>query len=289
MRTEKQMLDLILDFARSRDDIRAVVMNGSRVNPSAKKDPFQDYDIACYVTDVTPYRGNMDIPTLFGELIILQTPEDMGTPDPKNDGPYSFLMQFSDGNRIDLSFHPLETAAKVPQDSLSVVLLDKVGCVPPLPPPSDRGYLPDRPTAKAFADCCNEFWWLNAYVAKGLWRGELTYARTMLDSLLREMFMKMLTWYFGVLTNFEKSAGKCGKYLQTGLSPETWEVVKRTYADSDFEHTWDALFAMDGLFREAAKAVSDSFGFSYPVKDDERVTAFIQHIRALPPDAQVIY
>ena len=31
MRSEKEMLDLILNIARNTDDVRAVVMNGSRV------------------------------------------------------------------------------------------------------------------------------------------------------------------------------------------------------------------------------------------------------------------
>jgi len=45
MRNEKEMLDLILNIAENDDNIRAVIMNGSRVNPHAKKDPFQDFDI----------------------------------------------------------------------------------------------------------------------------------------------------------------------------------------------------------------------------------------------------
>ena len=171
------MMDLILRFVGMHDDIRAVVMNGSRVNPLARKDPFQDYDIACYVRDIAPYRRNADIPPFFGKIMILQTPEDMGDPPPENDGSYAYLMQFMDGNRIDLSFHPLEKINDIKDDSLSVVLMDKDHAIGELPPPGDKSYLPMKPTAKAFDDCCNEFWWLNNYVAKGLWRGELTYAK----------------------------------------------------------------------------------------------------------------
>lgn len=285
MRTETEILELALKFARSRDDIRVVVMNGSRVNPNAKKDPFQDYDIACYVLDVAPYRGDQRIPLMFGEILMLQTPEDMGDPPPEEDGFYSFLMQFTDGSRIDLSFHPLEKVAKIPEDSLSLVLLDKDGRVPVLPPPSDRSYLPQKPNAKTFADCCNEFWWLNTYAAKGLWRAELTYARYMLDTLMRGELLKMLTWYFGVKTNFEKSPGKLGKYLNSGLDPELWALLEKTYANAREENTWDALYTMGSLFRQAALVVSASFGFHYPEGDDARVSAFIRQIQALPRDA----
>ncbi len=285
MRSEAEMFALIHNFAGSREDIRAVVMNGSRVNPNAAKDPFQDYDIACYVKDVDAFRGDLSIPQYFGELMILQLPDDMGDPEPENNGTYAYLMQFMDGNRIDLSFHPLESVDTIQQDSLSRVLLDKDKRIAALPAPSDRGYWPKPPSAKAFEDCCNEFWWVSVYAAKGLWRGELTYAHSILDGYVRDQLMKLLTWYFGINTGFEKSAGKCGKYLKSGLSEAEWQQLEDTYADSDPEHTWQALFAMGDLFRQTAGSVAQEFGFSYPAKDDERVSAFLRRIHDLPADA----
>ena len=56
MRTEQQMLDLILETARCDERIRAVIMNGSRTNPNAPRDPFQDFDIVYIVTDGGPFR-----------------------------------------------------------------------------------------------------------------------------------------------------------------------------------------------------------------------------------------
>ena len=288
MRSEAEMLKLILGFAHSREEIRVVVMNGSRVNPNAKKDPFQDYDIACYVANVDTFRGDLTIPQYFGELIILQLPDDMGDPEPESEGSYAYLMQFMDGNRIDLSFHPLDRVAEIQEDSLSVVLLDKDNRVAVLPPPSDRSYWPEVPTAKAFNDCCNEFWWVSVYSAKGLWRGELTYAHTMLDDYVRDQLMKMLGWYFGVKTGFKQSPGKYGKYLKTGLSNAEWQQVERTYAGADPEQIWSALFAMGSLFRQIAGSVAQEFGFAYPEIDDRRVSAFLRRIHDLPPNAQEV-
>jgi aminoglycoside 6-adenylyltransferase len=138
MRSEKEMLDLILNAANNDDDIRAVIMNGSRVNPHAKKDPFQDFDIVYFVRKVEPYRRNKDFISQFGEMMILQTPEDMIDPPAENDGHYTYLMQFLDGNRIDLSFYSLENISTCLEDSLTVVLLDKDQRIPELPPPSDH-------------------------------------------------------------------------------------------------------------------------------------------------------
>ncbi len=289
MRSEREMLDLILNFARDHDEVRAVVMNGSRVNPNAPKDPFQDYDIVYYVRSVEPFRRNRDVVKYFGEMMILQLPEDMVDPAPEGDGHYTYLMQFMDGNRIDLSFNALHQTDVTFKDSLSLVLLDKDNLLGELPPPSDLGYLPQRPNAKAFDDCCNEFWWLNPYVAKGLWRDELIYAKYMLDSYMREQLLKMLTWYFGAQTSFQKSPGKLGKYLKGQIDAELWALLECTYSDSQLDHIWEALFSMDDLFRQIAQSVASCFQFNYPEQDDLRVSSYVRHIKKLPKDAAAIY
>lgn len=288
MRSEQEMLDLILSAAKKDENIRAVTMNGSRVNPNAKKDPFQDFDIVYFVRDVEPYKRNWDFIRQFGEIMILQTPDDMGDPAPENQSHYAYLMQFLDGNRIDLSFYSVADIQEHTADSLTIVLLDKDGLLLEVPPPSDRDYLPQKPTFKQFDDCCNEFWWVSTYVAKGLWRDELTYAQSMLE-VIREEKMKMLVWYFGVQTGFQKSPGKLGKYFKENLEPGMWERLQRTYADWQPEHMWDSLFVMGELFRETGRAVASHFGFHYPEQDDKNVTEYLHHVRELPKDAKTIY
>lgn len=275
MRSEQEMLDLIIGTARDDDRIRAVIMNGSRANPSAPRDRFQDFDIVYAVTDVAPFWHNLAWIDRFGERMIVQMPEDMQDPPPSRDGGFVYLVQFMDGNRIDLGIYPIDQARVRAQDSLSMLLLDKDGVIGPLPPPSERDYLPRPPSAKAFADCCNEFWWVCPYVAKGLWRGEFLYARYMLDEVVRAELMKMLTWYIGVQTGFSANPGKFGKYFQRYLTPAQWALLLQTFADGSDAQTWDALAAMGRLFREAALQVAAHFGFDYPVGDDERVSGYV--------------
>ena len=289
MRSDKEMLNLILSVAENDENIRAVILNGSRVNPHARKDPFQDFDIVYFVRDVEPYKRNKEFIKPFGDIMILQTPEDMVDPPAENDGHYTYLMQFLDGNRIDLSLYALETIPANTADSLTIVLLDKDHLIPELPPPTDRDYLPQKPTARQFEDCCNEFWWVSTYAAKGLWRDELTYTKYMLDVVVREQLIKMLIWYVGIQTDFQKSPGKMGKYFKECLEPEVWMQLENTYAGAQPEHIWDALFVMGDLFRQTAQDVAKHFGFNYPEQDDKNVTDFLHHIRKLPGDARTIY
>jgi len=288
MRSEKEMFDMIMSYARNDDNIRAVVLNGSRANPNAPRDVFQDYDIACLVNNVAPYTRNPSIPPLFGEIMILQEPEDMQDPPAESDGHYTYLMQFKDGNRIDLTFDPPELFKTVVEDSLTIVLLDKDGLLTDIPPSSDKDYLPKPPTEKLFRDCCNEFWWVSVYVAKGLWRNELTYAKHIQDVYVREQLLKMLVWHLGVKTDFKKAPGKLGKYLKKQLEPEIWASLEKTYSDANFENIWESLFIMGDLFRRLAKDVASKFGFQYPQQDDDNVSDFIHRIKCLPQDAKEI-
>ena len=285
MRSEQQMLELIINVAQSDDRIRAVIMNGSRVNPNARRDIFQDFDIVYFVTDVDSFRDDDGWIKRFGEIMILQMPEAMRDPPPTNNGRFSYLMQFTDGNRIDLTLFPVAKLEQFHRDSLSLLLLDKDGIFQRFPAPSESDYLPGPPTAKAFSDCCNEFWWVCLYVAKGLWREEILYARYMLDHVVREQLMKMLTWHVAIKEQFLRNPGYRGKYLQQYLEPELWTMLEKTYSDAGYENTWDALYMICDLFRVVANRVADHFGFDYPQSDDEKVTTHLKRVRSLPKNA----
>ena len=289
MRSEREMLELIIDFARQDERIRAVIMNGSRANPGAPRDIFQDFDIVYIVTDVATFKDNPEWIKHFGKIMIMQMPDDMGTPPPSTDGSFAYLMQFTDGHRIDLCLFPVDGLGELEKDSLSLLLLDKDGIIEPLAPPSDKDYLPIPPTAKDFSDCCNEFWWVCPYVAKGLWREEIVYARYVSDGTAREQLMKMLTWYVGQKTRFSCNPGKFGKYLKKYLEPALWVMLEKTYSGAGYEDTWEALDMMCDLFRVAATYVAQHFGFEYPHGDDERVSAHLQHVRLLPKNATEMY
>jgi aminoglycoside 6-adenylyltransferase len=289
MRSEEEMLELIVNTAQNDHRVRAVIMSGSRTNPDARQDIFQDFDVVYLVTDVGPFRNDHAWINRFGELMILQMPEAMEDPPRKNDGRFSYLMQFTDGNRIDLTLFPIAKLHEFGRESLSLLLLDKDEIVEPFPAPSESDYLPSPPTAKAFSDCCNEFWWVCPYVAKGLWREEIIYAKHMLDQVVREQLMKMLTWHMGVKTRFLRSPGKLGKHLKQYLEPELWAMLEKTYADASYESTWDSLHMMCELFRMTANQVGEHFGFDYPRDDDEKVSAHLKHVRLLPKDAKEMY
>lgn len=222
--------------------------------------------------------------------MIVQMPEEMSLVPPDGDGKFPYLMQFMDGNRIDLTLVPVDLIKKfVGQDSLSKLLLDKDNCMEEFPPASDKDYLIKKPTEKEFLGCCNEFWWCSTNVAKGLWREELSYAKGMLDGPVRDMFIVMLEWHIGMKTDFIVNAGKFGKHFEKYIEKDMWVQFKRTFSNAEYENIWESFFVMGNLFREVANEIANAYGYSYPQGDDDRVTSYLKHVKALPKDSTSIY
>ncbi|HHU19245.1 MAG TPA: aminoglycoside 6-adenylyltransferase [Bacilli bacterium] len=286
MRKEQEMFDLILAVAEKDKRVRAVGLNGSRTNPNAPKDIFQDYDIVYLVTEIESFLEQPNWVDVFGEQIIMQTPEDMSLFPPELGNRYSYLMLFTDGNRIDLTLIPIKDQIEyIKEDKLTKILLDKDQSLPMISSPTDQDYWVKKPTDQQYLDCCNEFWWITTYIAKGLWRGELLYALDHLNRYCRPMLYKMLEWQVGIEKNFSVSVGKSEKYLANYLEREQWERVLTTFPEASYESVWRALFEMVGLFRDTAASVAECLEFDYPVGWDQRVSAYLNKVKALPKNA----
>lgn len=281
MRSEEEIVAQILHVAITNDKIRAVLLTGSRTDPNATKDRFQDFDIVYIVTQLECFVKDKHWIDAFGERLILQLPEEM-TVGEKDNHAFHYLMLFKDGHRIDLTLFPInKLKAEFKRSSSTSVLLDKDNLFKSIPPPSQRDYIIKRPTDKEFSGCCNEFWWVSTYVSKGLFRDEVTYAKEMMDIPVRSMFFKMIEWYIGVLTDFTVSFGKGGRYMAKYLSPELYSKILSTYPDISTENIWKALFIMTQLFDELAREIAADMDFDYNKDEVINVTTYLKEMYEL--------
>ncbi|MGN7821074.1 aminoglycoside 6-adenylyltransferase [Chitinophaga sp. 22536] len=292
-RSETAMMDLILSVAAKDPRILAVLQDGSRSNPNVTPDIFQDFDIIYVVDDLTPFLQDHSWVDVFGERMIMQMPEDMELypPAPELEGAFSYLLQFKDGNRIDLVMVPPDKLDAFTADSLCKVLWDKAGLFTdkPLPPASDAGYIVEKPSARSYTDCCNEFWYTNAGLAKGLWREEAVLAKELINQVVRGALMQMMNWYIGCRYRFAVNPGKFGKYYRRYLEPEVYDKFMATYSEGDLQSIWQSVYTTMDLFRDMARLVAAQLGYTYPEDWDANVRAYMQHVQQLPKDATSIY
>jgi len=256
-------------------------VNGSRVNPNIQLDIFCDYDIVCFVQDLEKYVSDQLWIASIGDLVIMQSNRDDDFPE----SAIVFLMQFADGVRIDLSFATLDRITAILEDSLTVVLLDKDECLPPIPAPNESSYITKAPTQAEYDQTVNEFWWVSTYVAKGLWRNEPVYAKSAYV-IVQECLNKMINWYLAMQHDWQINTGKYGKKFGKLLPSDLWQELLSTYAGSDEQENWQALMNASQLMRKLSIQVAENLGYSYPMEDDRRVTLYLQKVRSLYQDAQ---
>lgn len=248
MRSEKEMYDLILGYANADENIRAVILNGSRANPNRKPDPFNDFDIVYLVRDLTPCKEKAYYKD-FGEILVCERTDESELFKEHFPEFVCYLMQFADGNRIDLTVSSIDRwEGYCYDDRLSVVLLDKDNALPKLPEPNESTHCVKKPTERMFFDCRTEFWWVSPYVSKGLWRGQLLFAQTHMESCIR----------------------------------------KETFAVCTEEDIWRALFKAGELFTELTKRTAKALGFTVTDEYDRRVTSFLKYTKDLPRNAKTL-
>ena len=167
MRTDQEMLELILGTAKKLQ-VDAVALSASRTDTKAPKDEFQDYDVV-YVVD--------DLDTLTRDLAWLHQ---FGTRNIEQHNILGhrrlYLMLFEEGNRIDLALCPKEHINEwVDSEAGFTVLVDEKDLFKSYSPSPQRFWI--SPASKTdFEKSCNEFWWVSAYVVKGIYRKQVIYA-----------------------------------------------------------------------------------------------------------------
>ena len=210
MRTETEMLDLILQTAKTLQ-VKAVAMSGSRADTTAPKDEFQDYDVVYVVDDLDNLTRDLSWLDRFGKRIIEQEVI-LGHH-------RLYLMLFEDGNRIDLTLCPKDHIQEwVDSEADYTVLKDEKGLFESYTTSPQR-YWTNPASPIDFEKACNEFWWVSAYVVKGICRNQLIYATDHLYGICQQELLKILAWQVAS-DKGTVNVGKNYKYLFNYLPAE---------------------------------------------------------------------
>jgi len=261
MRTEPEILDLIFQTAKVLQ-VEAIAMSGSRTNPKAPKDEFQDYDVIYVVDDLDNLTSDLSWLDQFGTRIIEQH-NVLGNR-------RLYLMLFEDGNRIDLTLCPTEYIQEwVDSEADYTVLQDKKGLFVPYFPSPQR-YWTSLASETDFEKACNEFWWVSAYVVKGICRKQLLYATDHLYGICQQEFLKVLAWQVAA-DKGTIDIGKNYKYLFNYLPAEKEKEFSNLLDFSNIEKLTQSLFATMTLFHQEAQAFSLKTGFPYDKETAEKM------------------
>lgn len=264
MRTETEMMDLIVQIAETLQ-VEAVALSGSWTTPDSLKDEYQDYDVVYIVENLEDLISDLSWLDQFGMRLIEQH-NVLGHR-------RLYLMHFEDGNRIDLTLCPKEyIQGWVDSEANFEVIKDDNGLFEAYQPISKR-YWTAPPSEEEFATSCNEFWWVSAYVVKGIRRNQLIYATDHLHGICQQELLKVLAWQ----VTSDRGAvdiGKNYKPLFHYLPAEKEKVFSALLDLSSIEKVGQSLFATMKLFDGEAQELAQKMGFTYDKEVAERMISY---------------
>ena len=263
-RSEAQMLRLILQTAKTLQ-VEAVAMSGSRTNPKAPKDEFQDYDVVYVVEDLDNLTSDLSWLDRFGKRLIEQ---------------YNvlghrclYLMLFEDGNRIDLTLCPKDYIQEwVDSEAGFTVLEDEKGLFEPYFPSPQR-FWTSPASAIDFEKACNEFWWVSAYVIKGICRKKVIYVTDHLYGICQQELLKVMAWQVAS-DRGRVDIGKNYKYLFNYLPAEKEKEFSNLLDFTSLDKITQSLFATMELFHQEAQFLAHKMGFDYDMKVAEKMIQY---------------
>lgn len=288
--SEDPVIQKLIAIGERYDSIRAVVMTSTRCNPSARLDPFSDYDIEIFTEDPDQFAESDEWFEALGPVLIVQRLR-QGWGEPQFRG-WSRLVVYEDGTRVDFqvtNLHHLKKAVESLSDGYDIgykVLLDKDGLAASLNPPTYRAFIPGVPSEQSYSTRVNDFWWDSTCVAKFLWRDDLLAVKFMLEGYLIHLYLReMLEWSIEIERGWNWRPGHYGRDIKKALDPETYKELAGVYAGGDIEVLWESLFRTAALFRKVAIRVGEALGYEYLHDLDRRVTIYHETVRNLDRSA----
>ena len=285
---EADVLTRLVAWAEREDAIRTLVLTSSRARADETVDALSDYDVIVGVGDTEDFLADESWVRGYGEPLARwgDRHEMLGLAT-------TFCgVVYADRIKVDYSVWPQAVVERVAEasrlpDDLDVgyrVLVDKDGATSGWRAATHGAHIPDKPTRAAYEALVEEFWWDTTYVAKGLCRGELFFAKWVLDCSAKSgALRRMLEWRIELDHEWSLRPGSYGRGLERLLPADVWVELAATYGGVRREECWEALFRTIALFRRVATEVGDALGHPYPAHVDAGVTAYLEEARALGP------
>jgi aminoglycoside 6-adenylyltransferase len=283
---ETDVLARLTAWGEAHPAIRALVLTSSRGRADETVDLLSDYDLIVAVDDAAVFVADDGWVSAYGQPLARWGDQSelhgMTT--------YFCGVVYSDGIKVDYTVWPDALLVRVAEakalpEALDVgyrVLLDKDTQTSRWAPATYRAHIPATPTAAEYRALVEEFWWDTTYVAKALWRGEVVFAKFVLDYDAKLVALRrFLEWRIELDHGWALRPGAYGRGLERHLPADIRSELAATYVGTDIDDNWNALFRTTALFRRVATEVGAALGYAYPLEVDGAVTAQLEGVRRL--------
>lgn len=283
MRTEKEVIETVLDIAGRDEDVRAVI----RTNLFPKRE-YDYYNFCFVVNDTEKYDGDI-FENCFGERILLYR-GDRNYPELFPDNTKAHLMVFSDGTTIAVNvmgkdaflarYNREQSHENVWIGDTYLKILDKDHILPEIERLDEKQtWFAGTPSEGEFCGTCSEFWWVLKTFAEYTLRKELPSAMFYLNVAVRDLLNRMIRWYLFLRAGQPVDMGILDSNMEKLLDEELFSLYKETYPTADYRQIWKAFDAVVKLWTTVGKDVAKRCGYVYPADTEKNMLSLIKSLR----------
>jgi aminoglycoside 6-adenylyltransferase len=291
----------LVRWAKSRRDIRTVLVVGSRAREERPADEWSDLDVAFTTTSRASYLTSTEWISDLGDVWVAYADQEGVTRHVLFAGgldagiaplPHVALRTLLYVQRVRARFPrlwqvvpgPARAAVDGHIDELSAychrgvrLLLDKDGLGASLLAALPRDAVPaPLPTAEQFRAVVNEFWFLAVWNVKHLRRGELWAAKTVAcDGRMKTLLLRMIEWHTRATKGADYDTWENGRHLEQWADPEVIDALRATFGHYDNEDLWRASTATTALFRALAAETAGLLDLPDPTSTDTQIADWI--------------
>jgi aminoglycoside 6-adenylyltransferase len=296
----ERILSKMVAWATARNDLRGIAVVGSRARSDHPADAWSDLDIVVMARRPGPYlAGPRWLDAIETPWLAVKEPTPIG-------GQEIFLVTFEGGTKVDVvvvSSRAFAVAARVVGIlrhypavlslmpgiacdrlfALSDVLnrglrmvLDKDGIARHLESGGLPMLAPVPPSQEEFLDLVSRFLNEQVWVALKIRRGELFVAKTLGESRLLALLLRMIEWHAQATTDRWSAVYEHGRFLEEWAAPEVVRRLRAVFPRYDASDILNARIAALDLFRQLAEETGARLGYAYPRKLEDTVMNWVR-------------
>jgi aminoglycoside 6-adenylyltransferase len=280
------LADRIRKWAKTRCDLRVVVIVGSQARAQPPADEYSDLDLVLFCANPDVYAVHAG----WAESIGAPWLAVRGT---TGRGDLEWAVVFEGGAKVDFVFTSLpEELRTAPLMALlqhsaygfvyqrgARVLFDREH-----PEDENRilsfpGQAQSNPTYEEFCQAVQRFFLQGLRAARFLRRGELWRAARLINGGLKDPYLTLLEWHARSAQQPRSDTWYEGHFLEQWADPRALRELPGLFAACTPKDLWHALWASLEAMRWIAGETASQLGLVYPVDLDAQITQVIQSLR----------
>ena len=268
-RKPEELVEWLEEQVGGMDQVRLLVRAGRWINPAATADKDSPYSWWLGSRDLDFWR-DFSFENLLGQPLIQSSLLSFDPP--------RFRLLLPNRMRLDfLVDRPEAVVKRMEADSLTEVRVDKDDRVMEDRVTSDISHRTKSPDMEELKLLPGNFFREMSDMAFYLQGKELIPAQQALDRG-RKILLRLAETAVARSNGYSINLGEDLRNVGAYMDPNQYESLQRTYANTDMDNLWDALFQSCILFRKVGLTIDQGTSFDYPRKLDVEMMKMFRQI-----------